>query len=144
MILISLSLIYTIFKIIDFRRFSQLNLKAILDVNSFNTEDNCCIGKGLTDKENNKHDKEKENNREIFFIFTFVNYVANFLIVSLIANVQIINRIATSNPILFIYCSEFIMKYNKREDRFGKFILIVFVSYSILGCIMHCASYGYA
>lgn len=147
MILISISLILTGFKGIYWKRILQLNLKEILYVNSFDSEakGRVCEGKESSyNKENKKHDEEKEKNREIFFIFTFVNFVANFLIVSLIANVQIINRVATSNPILFIFCSEFIKKYKKENDKFGKSIAIVFISYSIIGCIMHCASYGYA
>jgi len=124
----------------------KLNLNRIIHFDEFVSEGkgNCCSGKGEFEKENNKHDKEKENNREIFFIFTFVNFIANFLIVVLIANIQIINRVSTSNPILFIYCSDLIMEYKKHKNPFGKFILVVFISYSIIGCIMHCASYGYA
>lgn len=146
MILISISLIYTVFKNIHFKRILEFKFNRILEIDAFVSDEkgNCCIGKGESEKENNKHEKDKEKNREIFLIFTFVNFLANFLIVFLIANIQIINRVSTSNPFLYVYCSEFIMEFKKQKNPFGKFILIIFISYSVVGCIMHCASYGYA
>jgi len=145
-IFISISLIYTAFKGLSLRRILRLNFKDILDVNLFDSVEmgHLCEGDIFSDKENKNHETEKKKNREIFFLFTLVNYVANFLIIILIANIQIINRVATCNPILFIYCSELIMKYKKQQNRLGKFMLIVFISYSIIGCIMHSGSYGYA
>lgn len=146
MILISIILIYSVIKTINFRKVLKLNFKGIINLNSLNLDENSyfCVGKEFNEKEIHNFLFEKEKNREIFFIFTFTNYLANFLIVSLIANVQIINRVATSNPIIFIFCSEYILRFIKQKDKLGKFILIIFISYSIVGCIMHCASYGYA
>lgn len=144
MILISLNLIYKVIENLNLKNLLKFNIKGIFDVTVFGCEVKNCFLRENNEKENYKHYREKQNIKQIFFIFTFVNFLANFIVVSTIANVQIINRIATSNPILYIFCSDYILKYKNQNIIYGKFILIIFLSFSIIGCIMHCASYGYA
>jgi Gpi18-like mannosyltransferase len=85
--------------------------------------------------------------RKSFYLCGVVNFIINVAIIVLIAHPQINNRFYTTCPIVYLYCSEEIFKYTspkERQSKTGIFIITFFLFFSILGCIMHVGSYGFA
>lgn len=156
MILISISLIISFCRLINFSDLKLLKLKNCLiskdlnivcykNIHECDNSRNHSKTKEINysvDEEN--HREEKKKLREIFYLFTFVNYAVNFFIVLFFAHIQIINRLLTANPLLYYFCADKIIEYKYKNSKFGRFILIAFISYSILGCVMHPGGYGFA
>lgn len=78
-----------------------------------------------------------------FVIASFLNFLINFVIVVFLAFPHINNRVISTCPIFYIYCSEEIGKFAsiKKLYKKGFFILSFFITYSILSCIFHPGSY---
>jgi len=146
MIFISLCIIIRSLKKIKFQQIKVLNLHMISDLDNiyFQSDAHKCDANQAPKKDHENCDNEKKKTREIFYIFSLANFIVNFLVVFLIANIQIINRVITSNPLIYVFCSEVLVNYKNSNNGFGKFVLIIFIAFSIVGCIMQSASYGYA
>ena len=83
-----------------------------------------------------------------FIIGGGLNYLINFLILVFIAHPQINNRLLSGCPILYLtICNDVIdcLENNKKGNyKKGLAILLFFISFAILGCIMQVGSYGFA
>lgn len=157
MIIISLNLIITFFSNLNFSKIFCLNFENIFkyDFKLFekftkhNCEDKCSKDQDvINDHTNNEHfsaaDEKLFKIKQIFFLFTFVNFILNFILVVFFAHTQIINRVLTTNPLLYFFCCEKVYEYKIKNSKSGKFILIIFISYSIIGCVMQPGGYGFA
>ena len=146
--------IYIIYKIIDYFNFPALIKR--LNIGEFFTKNNMYYHyEELKDNEKEhahaKH-REKIYLREMilnsFILGGGINFIANFLIIALIAHPQINNRLLSGCPILYLLISDDIIDFienNKTGNyRRGFLILLFFISFSILGCIMQVGSYGFA
>ena len=144
MIFISFVFIVSFIKMLDFKKIKILSLdKIIIFENHREYNDHSCKRESNI-KQKSENENEKNKIKEIFYLFAFTNFLANFLVVSTIANIQIINRVLTANPILYFFCSDKLIDYKINDSKIGKFILIIFISYSIIGCVMQPSSYGFA
>lgn len=157
MIIISLGLIITFFTNLNFSKIFCLNFENIFK-NNFklldkftihNCEDKCSKDQDvIEDQKNKEHFSEAYGKlfkiKQIFFLFTFVNFIFNFILVIFFAHTQIINRVLTTNPLLYFFCCEKVYEYKIKNSKSGKFILIIFISYSIIGCVMQPGGYGFA
>jgi Gpi18-like mannosyltransferase len=83
-----------------------------------------------------------------FIIGGGINYLANFLILVLLAHPQINNRLLSGCPILYLFISDEVIDFleNNRDGNYKKgfAILLFFMTFSILGCIMEVGAYGFA
>ena len=83
-----------------------------------------------------------------FIIGGGINYLANFLIIAFLAHPQINNRLLSGNPILYLFIcddiADFIQNNKKGNYKIGFAILLFFIVFSILGCIMQVGAYGFA
>ena len=83
-----------------------------------------------------------------FIIGGGLNYLINFLIVIFIAHPQINNRILSGCPILYLeICNDVVdfLENNKKGNyKRGFAILLFFISFAVLGCVMQVGSYGFA
>ena len=113
----------------------------------------------LKEHEHNGDDcNNKTGHREIIFkknviLNSFVigggiNFLANFLILVFIAHPQINNRLLSGCPILYLFIYDDVVDFleNNKNGNYKKgfAILLFFVTFSILGCIMQVGAYGFA
>jgi Gpi18-like mannosyltransferase len=89
---------------------------------------------------------KKQIEKEAFYFSSLINFIANFLILLFFAHPQISNRVLTSSPLLYIYCSDEVIKFVnlKRFYLKGFSTICVFLVVSGIGCIMYTGSYGFA
>jgi hypothetical protein len=104
--------------------------------------------KNLNEKLETKDEKIKKDLlrlREIFIFYSFFNFVLNFILVVFFAHIQIINRVITSNPLLYFFYADKIIDFTKNKSkRTGKFVIFIFFLIGILGCVMYPGGYGFA
>ncbi len=130
--------------IIDFIQKLNFSSIKVLNLNNMINDDNL-LNTSNSQKEVCERQSSHISIRKIFYLFTLINFIANFIVVTTIANFQIVNRILTANPIIYVLCSDEVLLYkSNKNNKLGKYILIVFIIYSILGCVMQPGSYGYA
>ena len=83
-----------------------------------------------------------------FIIGGGINYLANFLILIFLAHPQINNRLLSGCPILYLFISDEVIDFleNNHDGNYkrGFAILLFFITFSILGCIMQVGAYGFA
>ena len=150
--------IYILYKIYNYFDFSEL----IKEFNfgkffMYNNTYNDAIS--LKEHEQGQEDCEnKGNHREIiykknvilnsFIIGGGINYLANFLILVFLAHPQINNRLLSGSPILYLFICDDIIDFfeNNHNGNYkkGLAILLFFVIFSLLGCIMQVGAYGFA
>jgi len=135
--ILSLFLLYYVIKSFHFESLLILRLDRFL-----------CSEKVKPTPEVNKDDNHLCDKREFtykaFMLASSANYLINFLIVLLIAHPQINNRVLATCPILYFYCADQVFLFCKNKPSYGLFIITFFFVFSILGCIMHTGSYGFA
>jgi len=153
--ILSLYIIYKIYKYFDFPEliksfnFGQFfmnkttyNDSMLLKENDHN-EDNC------SNKSGHREAVYKKNViLNSFIIGGGINYIANFLILVFIAHPQINNRLLSGSPILYLFICDDVIDYldNNRNGNYKKgfAIILFFVTFSIIGCIMQVGAYGFA
>ena len=153
--ILSLYIIYKIYKYFDFPEliksfnFGQFfmnkttyNDSMLLKENDHN-EDNC------SNKSGHREAIYKKNViLNSFIIGGVINYIANFLILVFIAHPQINNRLLSGSPILYLFICDDVIDYldNNRNGNYKKgfSIILFFVIFSIIGCIMQVGAYGFA
>ena len=148
--------LFILYKIYDYFDFGEL-IKEFNFGKFFmkNTSYNDAIS--LKDHDNNNWEN-KTSHREViyrknvilnsFIIGGGINYLANFLILVFLAHPQINNRLLTGCPILYLLICDDVIDFieNKKEGNYKKgfAILLFFVTFSIMGCIMQVGAYGFA
>ena len=110
--------------------------------------------KALLNHNDNRHNEVVKNTyrnsitTNAFIIGGGLNYLVNFLILVFIAHPQINNRLLSGCPILYLFICEdvidFIENNKKGNYKKGFAILLFFISFAILGCIMQVGAYGFA
>lgn len=152
--ILSLFILYKIFNHFDFKE-----LFKEFDFGKFfmkNTSYNDAIS--LKDHDHNNNCENKTSHREIiykknvilnsFIIGGGINYLANFLILVFLAHPQINNRLLTGCPILYLFICDDIIDFieNNQSGNYKKgfAILLFFITFSIIGCIMQVGAYGFA
>lgn len=111
---------------------------------------------------NKLSDKEKQTNQinikaygkltetdiiyNTFLLGAFINYFVLFIVVLLLAHPQINNRQMAACPLLYLISSEEVSLYIKSGRLYlkGFLIIVFFITFSVLGCIMQVGSYGFA
>ena len=151
--ILSLYILYKIYNYFDFSELKTFNIGKFF-MNSTSYNDSILLNNDEND--NNAHNHT--NHREIiytknvllngFIIGGGINYLANFLILVFIAHPQINNRLLSGCPILYLLISDDIIDYigNNKNGNYNKgfAILLFFITFSILGCIMQVGAYGFA
>ena len=146
--------LYILYKIYSYFDFSELIIsfnfgKFFMNNNSYND--------AISLKDNDNCD-DKSSHRDIiykknvilnsFIIGGGLNFLANFLILVFLAHPQINNRLLSGCPILYLFiCDDvidFIENNKKGNYKKGFAIMIFFITFSILGCIMQVGAYGFA
>ena len=110
--------------------------------------------KTLSHHNNNQHNEAIKNSyrntitTNAFIIGGGLNYLVNFLILVFIAHPQINNRLLSGSPILYLFICDDVIDFieNNRKGNYkkGLFILLFFISFALLGCIMQVGAYGFA
>ena len=147
--------LYILYKIYNYFDFPEL-LRSF-DVGKFFMYNNS-YNDAISLKDKNENCEHKTSHRETiyrknvilnsFIIGGGINYLANFLILVFLAHPQINNRLLSGCPILYLFiCDDvidFIENNKKGNYKKGFAIMIFFVTFSILGCIMQVGAYGFA
>ena len=150
--------LYVLYKLYKYFNFSELipefNLGKFFMYNNI-YEEKILLYNGDKDKDK-QHDKHKHIKNlyrnyltsNAFILGGGLNFLVNFLILVFIAHPQINNRLLSGCPILYLAISEDVIDYlenNKKGNYYkGYSILIFFISFAILGCIMQVGAYGFA
>ena len=144
--------IYVLYKIYNYFDFSELikefNLGKFFIHNTIYEDTNIFNHSNHEHRDVVKNIYRNNITTNAFIIGGGLNYLVNFLIVVFIAHPQINNRLLSGCPILYLaICDDVIdfMENNKKGNyKKGFAILLFFISFSILGCIMQVGSYGFA
>ena len=149
---LSLYILYKIYNYFDFSELKVFNIgKFLMYKTSYNDE---ILLKNNDDDNHNKSTSHREiiYKKNVilnsFIIGGGINYLANFLILVFIAHPQINNRLLSGCPILYLFVSDDVFDYllNNKNGNYKKgfAILLFFVTFSIVGCIMQVGAYGFA
>jgi Gpi18-like mannosyltransferase len=149
---LSLYILYKIYNYFDFSELKVFNIgKFLMNKTSYNDE---ILLKNNDDDNHNKSTSHREiiYKKNVilnsFIIGGGINYLANFLILVFIAHPQINNRLLSGCPILYLFVSDDVFDYllNNKNGNYKKgfAILLFFVTFSIVGCIMQVGAYGFA
>ena len=149
---LSLYILYKIYNYFDFSELKVFNIgKFLMYKTSYNDE---ILLKNNDDDNHNKNTSHREivYKKNVilnsFIIGGGINYLANFLILVFIAHPQINNRLLSGCPILYLFISDDVLDYlmNNKDGNYKKgfAILLFFVTFSIVGCIMQVGAYGFA
>lgn len=150
MIIISFYLIVKVSKSFELKNLLKLKLQKIfnhedIDLNIY--ENFACLHSDNNKEENEKEEKIQKNFihlREIFYLFSFVNFFVNFFLVVFFAHPQIINRVITCNPLLYFFFADKIFEFINKKNKVGKYVLISFLILGVVGCVMYPGVYGFA
>ena len=144
--------IYVLYKIYNYFDFSELIKE--FNLGKFFMKNIIYENAGLINHNNNDHNNVIKNFyrssivSNAFIIGGGLNYLINFLILILIAHPQINNRLLSGCPILYLIICEDVIDYieNNKKGNYKKgfIILLFFISFALLGCIMQVGSYGFA
>ncbi len=143
--------------IIDFLMSFNLSSMLKLQLEKFIYSTDLSLNLKLNEFKSNSNSNHSHNHSHIhitkndlpyksFLLTSFLNFLFNYLIVLLIAHPQINNRVLTTCPILYFYCADNIAQFcrSKNTHKTGLFIVVFFIIFSILGCVMQTGSYGFA
>ena len=144
--------IYVLYKIYNYFDFSELikefNLGKFFIHNTI-YEDTNILNHNIREHYSLEKNIYRNNiTTNAFILGGGLNYLVNFLILVFIAHPQINNRLLSGCPILYLaICKDvidFIENNKKGNYKKGFAILLFFISFAILGCIMQVGSYGFA
>ena len=104
----------------------------------------------LKNKPYHKYDKEG-NHSEIeniklnsFILSSLVNLIVLVFVLIFIAHPQINNRLISGCPIIYLILSDDIISFIKNKSIKGFLIILFFVTFSLLSCLMQVGCYGFA
>ena len=104
----------------------------------------------LKNKTYHKHDKEGNHNEleniklNSFILSSLVNLIVLVFVLVFIAHPQINNRLISGCPIIYLILSEDIIYFIKDKSIKGFLIILCFVTFSLLSCLMQVGCYGFA
>jgi hypothetical protein len=147
--ILSIYVLYKIYHYFDFGElYKEFNFGKFFLHNSIYEDKNILNHNDHEHKEVISNSYRNNITTNAFIIGGGLNYLINFLIVALIAHPQINNRILSGCPILYLaICSDvvdFLEKNRKGNYKRGFAILLFFISFALLGCVMQVGSYGFA
>lgn len=89
---------------------------------------------------------QREVKYNAFILSSFINCLALFFVVLFFAHPQINNRIFSACPVFYFFCTDEILKLATRRRFYfrGFLILVFFIVFSILSCLLQVGSYGFA
>ena len=97
---------------------------------------------------NNLEITKKANELDIVYnlyvLSGFINFLVLYLVLIFIAHPQINNRLLSGCPLLYLFLIDDILDYLEGKSKIGLFIILFFLSFSILSCLMQVGSYGFA
>jgi Gpi18-like mannosyltransferase len=144
--------LYIFYKIYNYFNFSELIKE--FNFGKFFMHNSIYESKALLNHNDIRHNEVVKNTyrnsitTNAFIIGGGLNYLVNFLILVFIAHPQINNRLLSGCPILYLFICEdvidFIENNKKGNYKKGFAILLFFISFAILGCIMQVGAYGFA
>ena len=104
----------------------------------------------LKNKPYHKHDKEGNHNEienlrlNSFILSSLVNLIVLVFVLIFIAHPQINNRLISGCPIIYLILSDDIISFIKNKSIKGFLIILFFVTFSLLSCLMQVGCYGFA
>ena len=82
--------------------------------------------------------------RQLVYFAMLANFIANFIVIMLLAHVQIVVRTMSSSPLIYCYLVRQIMRQHGSKKNVIGFETFFFVCYSLLSCVMTPGSYSFA
>ena len=134
----NLCVFYIVYKCINYFDFNSL-------ITKFNIPAFLLKNKPFHKHNKNGFDNEIENIKlNSFILGSLINLILLDFVLIFIAHPQINNRLISGYPIIYLILSDDIISFIKEKSLKGFIILLFFITFSLLSCLMQVGSYGFA